>query len=193
MPRCFRNFRAGRSVLAAPSALLFILLMTDPTCGGAVTLTVTRTDDQLDSSPGDGLCSALNGGGCSLRAAVQEANALFGGDGIYLPPGTYSLTLAGAGEDLAASGDLDIASAITLLGTGWAVNTIARASNADRLFDIQGFAGLELGDVTLTGGSVVGVGAASRCAPAVRSRSGVPGFMGVSLIMGAPLGHSAAA
>jgi len=139
-------------------AMLFVLSVADPSRGGAVTFTVTRTDDQADSAPGDGLCVALNGGGCSLRAAVQEANALFGTDGIYLPPGTYALSLAGAGEDLAASGDLDVTSAITLLGTGWAVTTIAMASFADRLFDIQGFAGLELGDVTLTGGSVGGVG-----------------------------------
>ena len=132
--------------------------MADPSCGGAVTFTVTRTDDQLDSSPGDGLCSALNGGGCSLRAAVQEANALSGADGIYLPPGTYSLTLAGAGEDFAASGDLDITSAIAILGTGWAVTSIEMQSFGDRIFDIQGFSGLGLGDVTISGGLAAGVG-----------------------------------
>ena len=113
----------------------------EPDSAAAVTFTVTRTDDQLDSSPGDGLCSALNGGGCSLRAAVQEANALSGADGIYLPPGTYSLSLAGAGEDLAASGDLDIMSAIAILGTGWAVTSIEMQSFGDRIFDIQGFSG----------------------------------------------------
>lgn len=153
-----RNSLVVGSSLGALSAMLLVLVSALPSSGGAVTFTVTRTDDQLDSAPGDGLCSALNGGGCSLRAAVQEANALFGADGVYLPPGTYALSLAGAGEDLAASGDLDITSAITLLGTGWAVTTIAMVSYADRLFDIQGFSGLELGDLTLTGGSVAGVG-----------------------------------
>ena len=157
-PQFFRNSRTGRSALTALPAMLCVLLMVDPSCGGAVTFTVTRTDDQLDSSPGDGLCSALNGGGCSLRAAVQEANALSGADGIYLPPGTYSLTLAGAGEDFAASGDLDITSGITLLGTGWAVTSIEMQSFGDRIFDIQGFSGLDLGDVTLSGGWVAGVG-----------------------------------
>ena len=157
-PQYFRDSRAGHVALSALSAMFLVALVLCPSRGGAVTFTVTRTDDQLDSSPGDGLCSALNGGGCSLRAAVQEANALSGADGIYLPPGTYSLTLAGAGEDFAASGDLDITSAIALLGTGWAVTTIAMASYADRLFDIQGFSSLELGDVTLAGGLVDGVG-----------------------------------
>ncbi len=161
MPECSRHSRNSPVVRSSPEALtamLFVLLMANPTGLGAVTFTVTRTDDQLDSAPGDGVCIALNGGGCSLRAAVQEANALSGADGIYLPAGTYSLSIAGAGEDLAASGDLDITSGITLLGTGWGVTTIAMESYADRLFDIQGFSGLELGDVTLAGGSVAGVG-----------------------------------
>ncbi len=37
------------------------------------------------------------GGGCSLRAAIQEANALPGGATIRLARGTYRLTLTGAG------------------------------------------------------------------------------------------------
>ncbi len=149
---------AARSVLAIAAGMLVALAGLEPDGAAAATFTVTRTDDQLDSAPGDGQCVALNGGGCSLRAAVQEANALFGADGIYLPPGTYLLSLAGAGEDLAASGDLDIASAITLLGAGWAVTSIEMQAFGDRIFDIQGFSSLELGDVTLSGGFVAGVG-----------------------------------
>lgn len=149
---------AARSALATAAGVLVALAILDPEGAAAVTFTVTRTDDQLDSAPGDGQCAALNGGGCSLRAAVQEANALFGADGIYLPAGTYLLSLGGAGEDLAASGDLDIASAITLLGTGWAVTSIEMQSFGDRIFDVQGFSVLELGDVTLSGGLVAGDG-----------------------------------
>lgn len=170
-PQYFRDSRAGRVALSALSAMFLVALVLCPSRGGAVTFTVTRTDDQLDSAPGDGQCNALNGGGCSLRAAVQEANALFGADGIYLPPGTYALSLPGAGEDLAASGDLDITSGITLIGTGWAVTTIAMGSYGDRLFDIQGFAGLDLGDVTLTGGSAdVGGGIQARVGAALAVR-----------------------
>jgi len=119
---------------------------------------VTRTDDQVDSDPGDGACVAQNGGGCSLRAAIQEANALSGNDYIYLPPGTYELTIAGSGENLAATGDLDIESWISLTGTGWKVTTIAMTDYLDRIFDIDGFSTLELSDLALTGGSVDGRG-----------------------------------
>ena len=112
----------------------------------ALLFTVTRFDDQLDTLPGDGLCDTL-GGGCALRAAIQEANSLFGPDSIYLPPGTYSLTRAGAGEDLAATGDLDVTSEIILLGTGWGVSSIFMANFNDRLFEVHGFSSLVLGIV----------------------------------------------
>ncbi len=121
---------------------------------------VTRTDDQIDTNPGDGACIAQNGGGCSLRAAVQESNALSGNDYIYLPPGTYTLSIAGAGEDVAATGDLDVESWISLTGTGWKVTKIAMSGYQDRIFDIDGFSTLELSDVSLTGGSVDGRGGA---------------------------------
>ena len=137
---------------------LLAALLAAPPAADAAVFTVTRTDDQLDTVPGDGLCVAQNGGGCSLRAAVQEANSLFGADGIYIPTGTYTLTRPGAGEDLAASGDLDVTSAITLLGDGWYASTIAMTASLDRVFEVHGFSSLTLGDVTLTGGTVGGVG-----------------------------------
>ena len=69
-----------------------------------------------------------------------------------------TLTRPGAGEDLAASGDLDVTSAITLLGDGWYASTIAMTASLDRVFEVHGFSSLSLGDVTLTGGTVGGVG-----------------------------------
>ena len=123
----------------------------------AALFTVTRFDDQLDTLPGDGLCDTV-GGGCALRAAIQEANALFGQDSIYLPPGTYSLTRAGAGEDLAATGDLDVTTPITVVGTGWGVSSVFMADFNDRLFEVHGFANLVLADLDAWGGSVDGIG-----------------------------------
>ncbi len=42
-----------------------------------VRLLVDRTDDGFDGNPGDGICDQVSGaGGCSIRAAVMEANAL---------------------------------------------------------------------------------------------------------------------
>jgi len=39
---------------------------------------VTTQEDDVDDTPGDGTCHGPSG--CSLRAAVQEANALVGKD-----------------------------------------------------------------------------------------------------------------
>lgn len=45
----------------------------------AHTFTVTSSADTPDAAPGDGICADA-GGGCSLRAALTEANALRGND-----------------------------------------------------------------------------------------------------------------
>jgi CSLREA domain-containing protein len=44
------------------------------TASGTTVFTVDTTSDASDTNPGDGTC-AIAGGGCSLRAAIQEANA----------------------------------------------------------------------------------------------------------------------
>jgi len=45
----------------------------------------------LDASPGDGVCADASSA-CSLRAAVEEANALVGHDLLSIPAGDYPLT-----------------------------------------------------------------------------------------------------
>jgi subtilisin len=97
------------------------------------TFTVASTVDAVDTSPGDGLCrtAALT---CSLRAAVQETNALPGLQAIALGSNTtYPLSIAGVGEDASVAGDLDITGDLTLTGPG----TID-AGNLDRAFDVHG-------------------------------------------------------
>src|SRR5262245_13636387 len=54
----------------------------------------------------------------TLRSSIIAANATPGADIIRVPAGSYALTLTGAGEDAAASGDLDITEAVTIRGTG---------------------------------------------------------------------------
>jgi len=74
----------------------------------AVFFAVNVTTDDVDDTPGDGLCQTSSGD-CTLRAAVMEANALGGADTINIPIlGTIKLTRAGTGEDGAVNGDLDI-------------------------------------------------------------------------------------
>jgi hypothetical protein len=72
-----------------------------------------------DSDPGDNICAYVpSGGQCTLRAAIQFANTRPGADTIYLPAGTYTLALAGSGENSGATGDLDITDSVTIIGSG---------------------------------------------------------------------------
>jgi CSLREA domain-containing protein len=83
----------------------------------AAIFTVNSEADVTEVSPGNGSCNpefALPGV-CTLRAAVQEANALAGADTIFLTAGqTYTLTRVG-GDDTASNGDLDITDALTIV------------------------------------------------------------------------------
>ncbi len=90
---------------------------TMPTTGGRVFI-VTTLFDSVDSSPGDGVC-ASSGGGCSLRAAVMEANASPTRDVILLPGGRHRLTLTGSEAVTAADpaiSDLDITQSVVISG-----------------------------------------------------------------------------
>lgn len=56
----------------------------------SATFNVDSTADQGDLNPGNGICQAANSQ-CTLRAAVEETNALPGMDIINIPAGTYLL------------------------------------------------------------------------------------------------------
>jgi hypothetical protein len=134
---------------------------------------VNITADAVDATPlGDGAVDVdlmTAGDQITLRAAIMEANTLVGDDTITLPAGTYMLSIPGANENAAATGDLDITDAtgeLTVIGTG-ASSTIIDAAGLDRVFDIQPNTSfdnaspsiaLHLSDVTITGGSVTGMG-----------------------------------
>jgi CSLREA domain-containing protein len=96
--------------------------------GHALTFTVNSTTDAVAANPAGGVCETVAGNGiCTLRAAIQVANAVGGPDTIILPAGTYTLTIAGTNEDLAANGDLDIrgpGGALTITGAGAATTII---------------------------------------------------------------------
>jgi CSLREA domain-containing protein len=64
---------------------------------GVTTFTVTSTADAPDSDPTDGLCSA-RGVGCTLRAAIQQANTTTARDRIaFRIPGSLPRTIRPAG------------------------------------------------------------------------------------------------
>jgi CSLREA domain-containing protein len=74
--------------------LAFLLSTAAVSTSQAAIFVVDTTTDAVDAAAGDGTC-ATTAATCSLRAAVQEANALAGADTIELPAGTYVLTLGG--------------------------------------------------------------------------------------------------
>ena len=101
-----------------------------PSAAGALTLTVNRKADAVDAQPGNGIC-ATAAAKCSLRAAIQEANAWNGTDTIKVPAGTYALTLKGKGETAGATGDLNITNSIVVEGAGAAKTIIDGGVCAD--------------------------------------------------------------
>jgi hypothetical protein len=116
----------------------------------------------VDANPGDGTCDAdalTAGDQCSLRAAIQEANASADADIIILSAGIYTLSLVGVGEDLAATGDLDITDELTITGAG-ATSTVIDGnlygSAADRVFDVRGSGKVNITGVTIRNGLVIG-------------------------------------
>lgn len=124
---------------------------------GAATFTVNRTTDAGDTNPGDGFCGGPLGP-CSLRQAIQEANALPGADAIILPAGTFLLTSVGQDEDAAATGDLDVLEDLEIVGAGSSV-TVISGGDADRVLDLHAAGArpteLRLRHVTVTRGAAL--------------------------------------
>jgi CSLREA domain-containing protein len=130
------NFlRPAIIALLALAALLVVVAASGSRPAYAATFTVDSTADVVDAIPGDGTC-ATAGGDCTLRAAIQETNALAGADTVNLPSDTYSLTIPGADEDAAATGDLDITDDLTITGAD-AATTIIDGRSRDRVFHIS--------------------------------------------------------
>jgi CSLREA domain-containing protein len=144
--------------LATIAALLLSLLPLVTSPARAATILVTGTADVL-----------ADDGQCTLREAIIAANsdtpsglasgecvAGSGSDTITVPAGMYTLTLAGVGEDAAATGDLDLTSDVTIAGAG-AGTTIVDGNGAalgDRVFDIPAGANVALTGLTVRGGVI---------------------------------------
>lgn len=123
---------------------------------------VTTTADEFDATPNTT---------CSLREAVASANepttgtiggciptVITGGRSVItLPAGTFTLTIAGAEEDLGATGDLDVTQTapVDIAGDLDGGTTIDGGA-IDRIFDVFPGADLTLRDLTLTNGSATG-------------------------------------
>jgi CSLREA domain-containing protein len=110
------------------AALITVIALAGATAGSATpahatSFTVNTTHDAVDITPGDGAC-ADSGGTCTLRAAIEETNALSGPDAVAVPAGTYQLThtITVQGKPVVAS--IAIRGDLTLNGSGPAATIV---------------------------------------------------------------------
>ena len=119
---------------------LGLMLATNERAYAASTFTVNLTGDQPDFSGSDGRCdtdaSALNGVQCTLRAAIQQANATPGADTInFNVPGIGVKTIS------PASALPDVTEQVTIDGysqPGTSANTLSQGTNAVLRIQIDG-------------------------------------------------------
>jgi CSLREA domain-containing protein len=139
---------------------------------------VDSTSDAVDANPGDGACATV-ASTCTLRAAIQEANALPGPDTITLPAGTYALTIPGRAEDAAATGDLDITDDVVITGAGRDA-TVIDGGGLDRVFHSRLFfhseLSVEISALTIRNGDAqfaLGAGSSAASGGGVHNGDGV--------------------
>lgn len=135
--------RLPRSVIVLLIALLALALAA---CGGGGPVCVDEYIVNKTADTNDGACTATD---CSLREAVSNANACPGWQTITIPAGGYALTLAGAEEDAAATGDLDITEDVTIVGEG--VPSID-GGGIDRVFEVLSPAVVRMETLIISGG-----------------------------------------
>jgi len=119
------------------------------------TFVVNTTEDLHDASAGDGICADSNGK-CSLRAAIEEANAEIGGASFNITfniptsdpnynPTTGVFTIHALSEGIVGSGDFNALPTIFVTMTidgytqpGASPNTLPNGDNAVILIQIDG-------------------------------------------------------
>ena len=95
-------------------------------------LAVTTYEDK-----NDGVCLPDD---CSLREAVVTANRCEGRQEIRLPVGVFRLSLAGRGEEAAATGDLDITDDVDIIGDSAPrpePRVVIDGAGLDRVFEVH--------------------------------------------------------
>jgi len=145
------HFPFGAIIGLAIALLLLVLPIPARTATSEpanITFVVDDQSDTVDNNIGDGVCLTTNAK-CTLRAAIQEANTQYAGHpgAVYTislpgaptvvsPPTVYSLTIAGSGEDVSATGDLDIKANLVLRTTNGQAALVSASSLTDRVFHI---------------------------------------------------------
>ncbi|MGA9420981.1 MAG: right-handed parallel beta-helix repeat-containing protein [Rhodanobacteraceae bacterium] len=132
-----------------PTIVLGVLAAFAAPATSALTFNVDSEVDVPDLSPGDGVCATFLSQ-CTLRAAVQEANAHAGADTILLTTGQhYTLTREGTDDD-ALNGDLDITDNVQIGAESGGERPVVDGNSIDRVFDVLS------GSANLSGFDIVG-------------------------------------
>jgi CSLREA domain-containing protein len=152
-PACLSFVTTGRRLLVLLVVVAFGALAV-ASGASAATFTVNSPTD-VSGIASATTCPSM----CTLREAVQAADALGGSSTISLPAGDYKLMLANPNtseSDNPAVGDLDVDTGVQLTITGTAgagATTIDAKGIADRAFAVQAGGSLALTGVTITNGS----------------------------------------
>jgi CSLREA domain-containing protein len=122
-------------------------------CSPGCDILVNSSKDVPDANPGDGKCRT-SARRCTLRAAVQEANARKQSFDkpwrILVPGGHYTLTRHGL-DDTASRGDLDLRFHGEVVGAGASQTTID-GDRDDRVFDMHAPVSQRVAHLTVTKG-----------------------------------------
>lgn len=164
-----RALRLVPSIFAA-LVLLALALVVDARPALAATLVVDATGDEGQLAPVGAMCTNTVSGHCTLRSAIQAANALGGGPHTIVIQGgaTYTLTIPGRDEEQAATGDLDLTADVQIVvgGSGGAVVQASTTDQypappgpqmaVDRVFEIRTGGALRLVGLTVRNGNPAG-------------------------------------
>lgn len=155
--------KASRIIIVCASAMVLVIGLliilnkaTSSYAAASTDLVVDSVIDAVDANPGDGICETADGE-CTLRAAIQESNALSGTDNIFIPSGIYTRTIGGIGGNDSV-GDLNIVDDVNIVGEG-RNTTVIDANLLDRVFHIGNMANANVSKITLKHGSTPGIGA----------------------------------
>ena len=147
---------------------------------GSSAFTVDSDVLAVDGNPGDGVCEILIVGGCSITAAIDEANALPGTDRIIVPAGNYrvwntslrqrtiteSLVIEGAGSDQTTLLNDEPDRSVLAIDGAQNIDVIMRGltltggdgDDGGALRQTQGAGSLTLKDVVISGNAASGDG-----------------------------------
>jgi len=155
-----------------------------PATASAATIKVTTEGDEFNANPS----------ACSLREAIWSSNHDLvlqapgcktgsGADEITVPSGVYNLTIPGAGEQGAATGDLDVTAPVTI-GRSSGGSAVVDGKGLDRVFEINipGGASVTISDLLIQGGN----------AAAGSSGGGILNTAGVFNLTGSTLANNTA-